>query len=124
MFQEDANSDHIVAFDRRNKIFFLAFHFRTDLQKSRLQIVKSEYLDELEILKKEFDTERALIIEQHKQELNDLQDILFAMEQNTTERENDARQDFQSLRDEIKNKVINSCIMIFIKRSSTQNGFS
>lgn len=75
-----------------------------DLQKSRLQIVKSEYLDELEILKKEFDTERALIIEQHKQELNDLQDILFAMEQNTTERENDARQDFQSLRDEIKNK--------------------
>ena len=46
-----------------------------------------------------------MIIEQHKQEMNDLQDILFAMEENAGEREGEARQEFQSLRDEIKNKV-------------------
>ena len=54
---------------------------------------------------KEFNSERSLIIEQHRREINDLQDILFAMEQNSNDRENDAKQDFQSLRDEIKNKV-------------------
>lgn len=75
-----------------------------DLQRSRLQILQSEYEEELEILKNEFDTERAMIIEHHRQEMNDIQDILFAMEENASERENEARQEFQSLRDEIKNK--------------------
>lgn len=34
-----------------------------------------------------------------------LQDVAFAMEQNYSERENDAKQEFQSMRDEIKNKA-------------------
>ncbi|XP_022096316.1 coiled-coil domain-containing protein 65-like [Acanthaster planci] len=75
-----------------------------DLQRSRLAILKSEYGAEQEILMKEFNSERSLIIEQHRREMNDLQDILFAMEQNNNDRENDAKQEFQSLRDEIKNK--------------------
>ncbi|XP_013416544.1 coiled-coil domain-containing protein 65 [Lingula anatina] len=74
------------------------------LQNQRLDTLKLEYEEELEMLKKEFDTERALMIEQHLQEMNDLADIMFAMEQNFNERENDAKSDFQSLRDEIKNK--------------------
>ncbi|XP_033628465.1 dynein regulatory complex subunit 2-like [Asterias rubens] len=76
----------------------------TDLQRSRLDILHSEYGEELAVLMKEFNSERSLIIEQHRREINDLQDILFAMEQNSNDRENDAKQDFQSLRDEIKNK--------------------
>lgn len=57
------------------------------------------------MLLEEFDTERKLLIEQHAQEMNDLQDIMFAMEQNFNERENEAKAEFQSMRDEIKNKV-------------------
>ena len=38
--------------------------------------------------------------------MHNIQDIMFAMEEEWNELENDARQDFQSLRDEIKNKVI------------------
>ncbi|XP_072026425.1 LOW QUALITY PROTEIN: dynein regulatory complex subunit 2-like [Amphiura filiformis] len=74
------------------------------LQRNRLSILKSEYGEELEILKKEFDSERGMISNQHKQEMSDLQDILFAMEENANEREGEARQEFQSLRDKIKNK--------------------
>lgn len=83
------------------------FIFYVDLQKSRLQKLKDEYDDELEIIKDEFDTERAIMVDQHNAEMNDIADILFAMEQNFQEREAEAKGDFQSMRDEIKNKVIN-----------------
>ena len=80
----------------------------TDLQKARLQNLHDEYDDELEIIKEEFDTERSIMIDQHNAEMNDIADILFAMEQNFQERETDAKSDFQSMRDEIKNKVYES----------------
>lgn len=76
-----------------------------DLQKARLQKLQDEYLDELEIIKEEFDTERAIMVDQHNAEMNDIADILFAMEQNYQEREAEAKSEFQSMRDEIKNKV-------------------
>ena len=79
--------------------------FLTDLQKSRLAKLKSEYDEELEIIKEEFDTERGIMIDQHNSEMSDIADILFAMEQNFQERENEAKSEFQSMRDEIKNKV-------------------
>ena len=41
----------------------------------------------------------------HHSEMKRLQDILFAMDYNHTEQENEAKQEFQSLRDDIKNKV-------------------
>ena len=77
---------------------------------------------------REFDSEREMMIQQHQQEMTDLQDIMFAMEQNYNERENDAKSEFQSLRDEIKNKVYvlsiqyhqssaQILILIFIMRS-------
>lgn len=75
-----------------------------DLQKQRLQTLEQECLEELEIVREEFDTERAMQMEQHNKEMNDIADILFAMEQNFQERENDAKAEFQSMRDEIKNK--------------------
>lgn len=67
--------------------------------------MKNEYDGELEIIKEEFDSERMLMLEQNNREINDIVDILFAMEQNIQERETDAKSDFQSMRDEIKNKV-------------------
>ena len=48
---------------------------------------------------------RQEIISQHKQEITDVQDIVFAMEQENQEQDNEMKQEFQSYRDEIKNKV-------------------
>jgi len=45
-------------------------------------------------------------MQQHFKEMNEIEDIMFAMEQHFEESEADARQEFHSLRDEIKNKVI------------------
>jgi len=52
-----------------------------------------------------FFTFREKIQGQHKKEMHDIQDIMFAMEEEWNEQESEAKQDFQSLRDEIKNKV-------------------
>ena len=49
---------------------------------------------------------RERILHSNKNETDEVMDIMFAMEQEFEERENEAKQDFQSLRDEIKNKVI------------------
>lgn len=50
------------------------------------------------------------IISQQRREMHDIQDIMFAMEEEWNELENDAKQDFQSLRDEIKNKVMHNVL--------------
>jgi len=48
---------------------------------------------------------RALKMSKHDQEMKDLSDILYAMELKYNEREGEAQQDFQSIMDELKNKV-------------------
>lgn len=94
----------------RSVIINILLH--TGLQKQRLQALEEEYDDELEIIREEFDSERAMLIEMHNKEMNDIADILFAMEQNCNDRENDAKAEFQSMRDEIKNKV-GYCSMLY-----------
>ncbi|KAK3085108.1 hypothetical protein FSP39_024493 [Pinctada imbricata] len=75
-----------------------------DEHKLRLEQHQTEYADELVIVKEEFDTERSIMMEQHEIEMNDIADILFAMEQNFQDKESEARGEFQSLTDEIRNK--------------------
>lgn len=75
-----------------------------DLHQSRLKTLSEEFKKEQETVKKEFDNERSQIIAQHKQEITNVQDIIFAMEQENQEQEYEMKQDFQSYRDEIKNK--------------------
>jgi len=75
-----------------------------DHHRRRLDTLRAEYDLELATIKKEFDDERDLVEGCHKDEIQRLQDVLFAMEQNHQEKEAEARQDFQSMRDEIKNK--------------------
>lgn len=76
-----------------------------DLQKQRLAQLRKEFDSEQTTVVTEFDTEHEMMVEQHYSETTELQDIMFAMEQNYNERESDAKSDFQSMRDEIKNKV-------------------
>lgn len=45
------------------------------------------------------------MIQSQSHECNDLQDIMFAMEQEYNERKTEALHEFQSQKDEIKNKV-------------------
>lgn len=75
-----------------------------DQQKLRIQSLQQEYEEELEVIHEEFDTERAIMIDQHNVEMNDIADILFAMEQNFQDKENEAKSEFQSMTDEIRNK--------------------
>ncbi|KAM6472798.1 dynein regulatory complex subunit 2 [Liasis olivaceus] len=74
------------------------------LQNCRLGYLEEDYQTELQALQKEFDTERKLIIAHHDEEGRYLQDISLAMEQNFAENEYEARLDFQSTRDDVKNK--------------------
>ncbi|XP_061198253.1 dynein regulatory complex subunit 2-like [Saccostrea echinata] len=75
-----------------------------DQQKLRIHSLQHEYEEELEVIREEFDTERSIMIEQNDVEMNDIADILFAMEQNFQDRENEAKSEFQSMTDEIRNK--------------------
>merc|ERR1719376_1971291 len=75
-----------------------------DVHKRRLNDLYHVYNDELTTIKREFDDERQLMNQMHHSEMKKLQDILFAMDYNHTEQENEAKQEFQSLRDDIKNK--------------------
>ncbi|XP_074836059.1 dynein regulatory complex subunit 2 [Carettochelys insculpta] len=74
------------------------------LQHCRLKYLEEDYNTELEALKEEFETERRMIIEHHEKETQYLQDVLLALEQNFSESEYEARLDFQSTRDDVKNK--------------------
>ncbi|KAK2173222.1 hypothetical protein NP493_892g03010 [Ridgeia piscesae] len=75
-----------------------------DLQKQRLSQLELEFETEQDVLIVEFDTEREMLVRQNQKELTELQDIIFAMEQEFAERENEAKNEFQSIRDELKNK--------------------
>ncbi|KAM9321401.1 dynein regulatory complex subunit 2 [Gastrophryne carolinensis] len=77
-----------------------------ELQRERLDLLQEEYQQELEAVQTEFDTERKMILEQKEKETLYLQNVMLAMEQNTLESENDAKQEFHSMRDEIKNKSL------------------
>ena len=80
-------------------------HIISDLQTERLSQLELEFDNEQDVLIFEFDTEREMLVQQNQRELTELQDIIFAMEQNFAERENEAKNEFQSIRDELKNKV-------------------
>lgn len=44
-------------------------------------------------------------VSKHEQEMKDLSDVLYAMELKYNERETEAQQEYQSIMDELKNKV-------------------
>ncbi|XP_072423194.1 dynein regulatory complex subunit 2 [Chiloscyllium punctatum] len=77
-----------------------------DLQRSRLTIIENEFEAELASLKEEFDAERKQMIVQHEQEMTNLEDIMYAMDQIFGEVANEARQEFNSTRDDLKNKSL------------------
>uniref|UniRef100_A0A8D2CWF1 Dynein regulatory complex subunit 2 n=1 Tax=Sciurus vulgaris TaxID=55149 RepID=A0A8D2CWF1_SCIVU len=74
------------------------------LQRCRLRLLEESYNMELEVLTKEFETERKTIIDQHEEEIHYLQDVFMAMEQNYIDSEYESKLEFQSMWDDLKNK--------------------
>ncbi|KAL4655541.1 coiled-coil domain-containing protein 65 [Arapaima gigas] len=77
-----------------------------EVHRARLDSLEQQWNSELEELSKEFVSERDMIMSQHLADCTYLQDVSFAMEQYYKEVDNDAKQDFQSTRDDIKNRNI------------------
>ncbi|KAL6092820.1 hypothetical protein STEG23_016568 [Scotinomys teguina] len=74
------------------------------LQRRRLSLLEENYNMELEVLTKEFETERKTILDQHEKEIHYLQDVFMAMEQNYIDSEYESKLEFQSMWDDLKNK--------------------
>ncbi|XP_038608912.1 dynein regulatory complex subunit 2 [Tachyglossus aculeatus] len=77
-----------------------------DLQRHRLAYLEESYASELEALSREFDRERKMIIDHHEKESRYLQDVFLAMEQTFTDTEYEGKLEFQSMRDDLKNKNV------------------
>ncbi|XP_009697923.1 PREDICTED: coiled-coil domain-containing protein 65, partial [Cariama cristata] len=76
------------------------------LQRCRLTCLEEGYGAQLEALKTEFEAERTTILQQHEQENCYLQNMALAMEQNYAKNVHEATLNFQSTRDDIKNKSL------------------
>ncbi|XP_064899807.1 dynein regulatory complex subunit 2 [Columba livia] len=76
------------------------------LQSCRLACLEEGYSAQLSALQSEFEAERTAILEQHKRESCYLRDLALTMEQNYSESDHEATLNFQSARDDIKNKSL------------------
>ena len=62
-----------------------------------------KFANEQKTLIFEFDTERDMLVQQNQGEIMELQDMIIAMKQNFAARQNEAKNEFQSIREELKN---------------------
>ena len=75
-----------------------------DLHNARLSGIEFEFEKDLQILVDEFGAERTEINASHARHKKEMLDIMASMEAEFNEEESDARQEFESNREEIKNK--------------------
>ena len=75
-----------------------------DLHNSRLRGIEFEFERDLQELRDEFGSEQYEMDRSHATHKKEMLDILAQMEMDFTEQENDARQEFESTREEIKNR--------------------
>ena len=75
-----------------------------DLQDSRLLALENEFENDLQTLEDEFEAERLEMIQQHTTESEQLKDIMTAVDSDEKERETNAKQEHEQLREEIHNK--------------------
>jgi len=75
-----------------------------DLHNSRLRSSEFEFEKDLQELRDEFGSERSEMDRSHATHKKEMLDIMATMELDFTEQENDARQEFEATREEIKNR--------------------
>ncbi|XP_074710038.1 dynein regulatory complex subunit 2 [Strix uralensis] len=76
------------------------------LQRCRLRCLEEGYGAQLQALRMEFEGERRTILEQHERESRYLRDVALAAERDHAENNHEATLNFQSARDDIKNKSL------------------
>ncbi|KAL3666303.1 hypothetical protein V7S43_008555 [Phytophthora oleae] len=90
-----------------------------DLQDERLLGLEKEFEADLRELEQEFQTEKNKLITQHTMERNELQRIMQAVDQQEKEREADAKQEHEQLREEIRNKNLEDINVLRITLDSS-----
>ncbi|GAA6096182.1 dynein regulatory complex subunit 2 [Tachysurus ichikawai] len=77
-----------------------------EIQKSRLAALESHWNTNVKELSTDYSTEREQILKRHQQETEYLEAASFALEQRYAGIDHEARQDYQSAHDDIKNRDI------------------
>ncbi|KAL3895732.1 MAG: hypothetical protein SGCHY_004526 [Lobulomycetales sp.] len=90
-----------------------------DLQESRLHTLKANFVQELNGLESEFENERAGLLTQHAREMADIMSIMGRMEQDFQDVEADAKHEYSSHRDDVKNKNLEEKHALRIQLEST-----
>ncbi|KAG7401273.1 Dynein regulatory complex subunit 2 [Phytophthora boehmeriae] len=90
-----------------------------DLQDERLLALEKEFETDLRELEQEFQTEKNKLVAQHTMERNELQRIMQAVDQQEKEREADAKQEHEQLREEIRNKNLEDINVLRITLDSS-----
>ncbi|KAG6604528.1 Coiled-coil domain-containing protein 65 [Phytophthora cinnamomi] len=90
-----------------------------DLQDERLLGLEKEFEADLRELEQEFQTEKNKLITQHTMERSELQRIMQAVDQQEKEREADAKQEHEQLREEIRNKNLEDINVLRITLDSS-----
>jgi len=90
-----------------------------DLQDERLLGLEKEFEADLRELEQEFQTEKSKLVAQHTMERNELQRIMQAVDQQEKEREADAKQEHEQLREEIRNKNLEDINVLRITLDSS-----
>jgi len=75
-----------------------------DLFHSKIQQLESEFEEELKALQDEFETEREYVVSKHKRDKKELIDVMELVENQHNDSEAEAKQEFESYCEEIKNK--------------------
>jgi hypothetical protein len=76
-----------------------------DLHKEELDAARLKFQNLIEEIKVEFDKEREFILERHAHEMNELTTIIYGMEKNFLDQENEANNEFKNGKDELTTKV-------------------
>lgn len=75
-----------------------------ELQDSRLLALETGFMQQLDTLEEEFTSERSYIEQVHQREKQELLDIIATVDRDESEREAEAKQEFDQMREEIRNK--------------------
>jgi len=90
-----------------------------DLQDQRLLSLENEFEHDLHQIESEFSAEGAAIEANHKAERQELRDIMAAFEAQELEAEADAKQDYESMREMVRNKNMEDINVLRITLEST-----
>jgi len=75
-----------------------------DLHQTALATLQKQFEDDISSLEMEFDTERIKLQTVHAKEKTDILGIMFRMDQEFQDAESDAKHEFSSIKDDVKNK--------------------